>query len=184
MDEVSLLSYVLATFHYKDETLTVREISDRLSAIPNVPKTFSDRAAPIKHTLYTSGTFTLIGDPNELNPAWTLHEKNPKGRLQELVQGKSWPPPPTYATRESGPGWFMSTLLIGQVRFQGLGRSKRVAEENAARIALATSGNTTEDKLVDVPKDPAPDVRLLIAKWAAEAHPALSREMKEWLDKQ
>jgi hypothetical protein len=180
MDDVSLLSYVLATFHNKDETLSLRDINVRLSAVPNVPQGLSGLKSPINHILYTSGAFTRLGDAHGPNPVWTLCERNPKGALQELVQ-KTWGLPPTYDTREREPGWFASRIFCGQVRADGLGRSKKVAEENAARIVLVTSGNVVTDKLIS---EDDGDIRALVAKWAAQAHPALSKEMREWLDKQ
>lgn len=71
----------------------------------------------------------------------TLEDHNPKGRLQELIQASS--PDTTIAyeiiTTEGPPHertYTSQVLINGKTQGQGTGRSKKEAEEAAARIAL------------------------------------------------
>ncbi|MGH9026355.1 MAG: ribonuclease III [Acidimicrobiia bacterium] len=74
---------------------------------------------------------------------------SPKSRLQELAV-RVLEEVPRYRVRDDGPDhskhFFASVLLRGEVRGQGEGRSKRQAEQEAARIAwqwlLAESGGS------------------------------------------
>ncbi len=71
-----------------------------------------------------------------------LSRDNPKGKLQEWVQARDPNQPPIYElVEESGPPhdkrFTVEVSLFGKVSGEGKGRSKKEAEENAARAALA-----------------------------------------------
>ena len=74
-----------------------------------------------------------------------LSDDNPKGRLQELIQGTSPDTPIAYELVHSeGPDhaktFIMELRIGGKVSGLGQGRSKKDAEENAAREALEKLG--------------------------------------------
>jgi ribonuclease-3 len=74
-----------------------------------------------------------------------LSDDNPKGRLQELIQGTSPDTPIAYELVHSeGPDhaktFIMELRIGGKVSGMGQGRSKKDAEENAAREALEKLG--------------------------------------------
>lgn len=70
-----------------------------------------------------------------------LSRDNPKGKLQEWVQARDPNQPPVYTlVEESGPPhdkrFTVEVEVFGKVTGEGSGRSKKEAEENAARAAL------------------------------------------------
>jgi ribonuclease-3 len=69
-------------------------------------------------------------------------EANPKGRLQELVQERAMPTPEYATVAAEGPDHarvFTEVVLIdGRELGRGSGRSKRLAQQTAARLAIAT----------------------------------------------
>lgn len=69
-------------------------------------------------------------------------EANPKGRLQELVQERAMPTPEYATVAADGPDHarvFTEVVLIeGRELGRGSGRSKRLAQQAAARLAIAT----------------------------------------------
>jgi ribonuclease-3 len=79
--------------------------------------------------------FPMLADPNQL-----LDSADPKTTLLELLQA-SGKPNPVYETRHEGPDHdrtFFATLLIdGEVVSSAEGRSRKLAETNAAIRALA-----------------------------------------------
>ena len=81
------------------------------------------------------------GDLNARLAARTA-EENPKGRLQELVQAQPGLVAPEYLVlHETGPDhekrFHVKVLICGEPVGDGIGSSKKEAEENAARNALA-----------------------------------------------
>lgn len=66
--------------------------------------------------------------------------RDPKSELQEQVQALGHPPPTYRVVQSGGPAhsrWFeVEVLLAGVAIGQGRGRSKRLAEQAAARVAL------------------------------------------------
>jgi len=66
---------------------------------------------------------------------------NPKGRLQEWAQGSAFAIPEYSIIRESGPGhareFVAEVSVLNRVEGRGVGSSKKEAEEEAARDALA-----------------------------------------------
>lgn len=66
--------------------------------------------------------------------------RDPKSELQEQVQALGHPPPTYRVVQSGGPAharWFeVEVLLAGAGIGQGRGRSKRLAEQEAARVAL------------------------------------------------
>ena len=78
-----------------------------------------------------------------------IHGHNPKGRLQELVQPKFGNNAIEYTmTGESGPdhekSFKVEVMINGNKLGEGLGYSKKEAEENAARNALEVWTEKTE----------------------------------------
>ncbi len=71
-----------------------------------------------------------------------LHEplKDPKSTLQEIVQAKGLPTPRYFVTNETGPDHdktFTVEVYVGKETYgQGKGRSKNLAEQDAAKSAL------------------------------------------------
>ncbi|WOO39261.1 ribonuclease III [Rubellicoccus peritrichatus] len=84
------------------------------------------------------------GDFNEAVKQ-ALANDNPKGRLQEWAQARDPENPPEYRViEENGPdhqkSFAVVVLVDGSVSGNGVGRSKKEAEENAARSALESLG--------------------------------------------
>jgi len=67
-------------------------------------------------------------------------DANPKGRLQEILQDRAIPAPEYVTIASSGPDHareFTEAVLIeGEQRGVGTGRSKRIAQQDAARQAI------------------------------------------------
>jgi ribonuclease-3 len=67
---------------------------------------------------------------------------DPKTRLQEVVQARGWPLPGYRLVEEAGPDhdkrFTVECLLQGQAAGSGSGRSKKLAEQEAAAAALRT----------------------------------------------
>lgn len=75
-----------------------------------------------------------------------MFEDNPKGRFQEIAQGR-WRTNPHYrVVRQSGPAhariFYVNVEIKGAVMGSGEGAAKRDAEQNAAQHALAKLGIT------------------------------------------
>ena len=72
----------------------------------------------------------------------SAHLQNPKSMLQELVQGRHLPAPSYRIIDTSGkahaPTFTAEVLVDGAVLGTGIGRSKSLAEQEAASIALAS----------------------------------------------
>jgi ribonuclease-3 len=68
------------------------------------------------------------------------HDANPKGTLQEIIQERALPAPEYVTIAVAGPDHarvFTEAVLIeGEKRGIGIGRSKRVAQQEAARQAI------------------------------------------------
>ncbi|MDD5008957.1 MAG: putative dsRNA-binding protein, partial [Syntrophorhabdaceae bacterium] len=70
-----------------------------------------------------------------------LTEKNPKNILQEYSQ-KKWGLLPRYKfTRKTKEGFAISVCVGKEFRAKGTGKSKKEAEQNAARTLLNQFGN-------------------------------------------
>ncbi len=82
---------------------------------------------------------------------------NPKGRLQEWAQYRNLPRPAYRVVEESGPEHDKTFRIVvemdGRVLGEGVGRSKRSAETEAARAALETLEDGKEPDLP--PPDPS-----------------------------
>ncbi len=82
----------------------------------------------------------LIG-PRLAKTAEHLDRLDHKSRLQELVTADG-APPPEYHTRSEGPDhakrFFSSVTVAGEVAGEGIGRSKKAAEQAAAAAACAS----------------------------------------------
>jgi hypothetical protein len=168
-----LLLSVLACFRDKDDALTTRDIVGRLQTLPDHCKRVTDTSA-LARMMAFSGAFKIVQMGVDKGTFWTLSSKNPKDKLDLMMLNRSIP---TMYESQEDPGWFVATVYCGHDRYEGIGRTDRQAEENAARIALTVY----DESAIDTPKI-SPHVRTVIAKWASEAHPTLSKEMKEWLD--
>ncbi len=75
-----------------------------------------------------------------------LPEKDYKYALQEWVQARRQPAPGYRLVRQEGPDheteFFVEVVVMGDVVGEGRGRSKKAAERDAARVALATLEQT------------------------------------------
>ena len=71
--------------------------------------------------------------------------KDPKSLLQEHVQSKSFPAPKYQVVEENGPDhdkkFVVEVIVSGQVWGRGEGKSKSVAEQEAAKNALAKASD-------------------------------------------
>jgi dsRNA-specific ribonuclease len=78
----------------------------------------------------------LLSDASQV-----LTSQNYKSRLQEKVQSSGSEPPSYEVIKETGPDHektFHVVLRIGDLQAQGHGKSKKAAEQEAARCALET----------------------------------------------
>jgi ribonuclease-3 len=97
---------------------------------------FVSKGMPAASKIVENLIFPMLADPNQL-----LDSADPKTTLLELLQagGK---PQPVYETTHQGPDHdrtFLATLVIdGEVVASAEGRSRKMAETNAAIKALAT----------------------------------------------
>jgi hypothetical protein len=176
MDRATL-RYVLATFLDKNEMLTTSDIVKRLRVLPGPNKCVLDTSA-LARMMFFSHAFKVV----EMVSAdkltfWSLAHLDPKHNLWRLTTDRALPM--MYEAEELEPGWFTATVTCGPNRYDGFGRTEEQAKENAARIALAAYGIDGPDKDGDVIPS---HVRAVITKWAAEAHPTLSKEMTKWLE--
>jgi len=75
---------------------------------------------------------------------------DPKTRLQEWVQERGNPAPTYETVAQRGPDhqreFEVEVSVAGCSMGRGIGRSKRAAEQAAARVALATLGATAPDR--------------------------------------
>ena len=87
--------------------------------------------------------FVLAALADEIDAACQLDWRpdNPKGELQELLQGRGKPPPTYRVVASTGPAHQMEftveVVTEGEALGSGVGRSKNAAETAAARSALA-----------------------------------------------
>lgn len=79
----------------------------------------------------------------------SLEARDPKSQLQEQIQGEGRPTPFYRVEAVIGPDhdrWFdVAVIVVDEVLAVGRGRSKKLAEQEAARLALAGSGTTKDD---------------------------------------
>lgn len=76
--------------------------------------------------------------------------KDPKSRLQEIVQAKGFPTPKYIVIKETGPdhdkNFDVEVMVGGEVAAKGSGKSKSSAEQAAAEIALSAGLASFEAK--------------------------------------
>lgn len=95
---------------------------------------------------------------SELKPALDQEtERDPKSRLQEVIQARREPPPTYRIVDAAGPDHartFTVEVLAGDAILGcGVGSSKRKAEQEAARAALAEMGRGGEDLVQRIQED-------------------------------
>lgn len=77
-------------------------------------------------------------------------DRDPKSELQERVQAMAGPAPTYRLVSTRGPDhqreFLVEVIVFGEVSACGSGRSKKAAEQEAARLALAKLGSSSRDE--------------------------------------
>ena len=190
-----MIQNILAAFYTKQDALTPSTIQTRAQHIfsywctSHLVQDELDEGCKV-------GLFVKKDDGR-----YTLAVLNPKGRLQESMQKEGWTPPKYETCACDGEAeLFQSTYTHPHLGLMyAFGRTKQLAEEHLARLFLAMDDQAkkTNDRernkaaSVDDKKEEEEEgltisafkasVKRQIQIWAAEAHPALAKEMNEWI---